>query len=211
MLMQAQAWGSGELAEKQGEDVVLGRDAHRGRQHRSLFIWLAVIWLIRLIGHVIFFFLFHIWYAAIFLRGLVQCCWRRSALSTHCVTAQGSSALSRVRCEGWFLYQRHLCFVFRFLSFFLSLWQLACFHFCYLSLKFSTCIILIVHQKKELLLRLSPAVSHTLVIAVIKIISGSTWVKTNPSCNPNGLLPAGFRPTTDTSAGKEFQPALFQI
>ncbi|XP_050932183.1 upstream stimulatory factor 2 isoform X3 [Lates calcarifer] len=44
---------------------------------------------------------------------------------------------------------------------------------CCLSLKLTTCIIIIMHQK-GIHLRLSPTVSHTLVIAVIKIISRLT-------------------------------------
>lgn len=48
----------------------------------------------------------------------------------------------------------------------------------YLSLEFTTCIILITLQK-GIHLSLSPTVSHMLVIAIIKIISRLTWAKTN--------------------------------
>lgn len=44
-----------------------------------------------------------------------------------------------------------------------------------LSLKFTTCIILIMHQKESI--SDSPTGSHMLVIAVIKIISRLTWAK----------------------------------
>ena len=49
---------------------------------------------------------------------------------------------------------------------------------CRFTPKLTTCII-IIRPQKGIHLRLSPTVSHTLVIAVIKIISRLTWAKTN--------------------------------